>query len=407
MVPRVDGRAGLLSKRVHHPNLKKVLTQFRSVYIAFDQHPSFKGASTHINHMCKVLSECYGPTLLLTVRGVLDDIRTDSIYQQTFESDEPNLLKRANAFSHWIDGLLSEQYNLQIGHFRDVWGGMAVLKHPHITPIFEVNGFPSIELPVRFPQVGVETLEKLKTLELHCLRRAAQLITPSYTIKNHIVARGIQSDKVEVIPNGATLPAKNAKHADLPKDYIVYMGALQPWQGVDTLLRSLRYLADKKEMQLVICSSHNENRSKPFRKFTEKLGVEKQVIWKYQLGKEELQQVMQHAMLSVAPLKECSRNIEQGCSPLKIFESMACGVPVVASDLPAVREIIEHNENGILVRADRPAELARGIRILLDYPDFRKNLGEKAQQTIEDRFTWTRSEQQLRRVYESIFDYSF
>lgn len=357
--------------------------------------------------MCKVLSVCYGPTLLLTVKGTLDDVRSDLIYQQTFESDEPNLLKRANAFSHWVDDLLTEQYNLQIGHFRDVWGGMAVLKHPHITPIFEVNGFPSIELPVRFPQLGAETLEKLKTLELYCLRHAAQLITPSHTIKNHIVARGIKSDKVEVIPNGATLSEKKARHTDLPQDYIVYIGALQPWQGVDTLLRSMRYLADKKEMQLVICSSHHENRSKPFRKFAEKLGIESQLTWLYQLTKADLQQVIQHAMLSVAPLKECSRNIEQGCSPLKIFESMACGVPVVASDLPTVREIIEHNENGMLVRADRPAELARGIRILLDYPDFRKNLGEKARQTIEDRFTWTRIEHDLQRVYEGVFSYSF
>ncbi len=380
---------------------------FRSVYVAFDQHPSYKGASTHIDHMCRVLSECHGPTLLLTVKGAQDEIRTEAIHQETFESDEVNLLKRAYAFSHWVNQILVNQYHLQIGHFRDVWGGMAVLQHAHITPVFEVNSFPSIELPVRFPDLGIDTIEKLKTLEVYCLQKAEKIITPSYTICENISKRGVAEQKIVVLPNGANVPANVVKNPKLPTNYLVYVGALQPWQGVDTLFRAMRYLPDIPELKLVVCSSHPENRAKPFRKFAEKLGIQDQVIWRYQLEKEELQGVIQHALLSVAPLRECSRNINQGCSPLKIFESMACGVPVVASDLPVVREIISHNENGVLVRADRPAELARAIRILLEYPDFRKRLGENAKQTIEEKFTWSRIENELQTIYTHIFSYSF
>jgi glycosyltransferase involved in cell wall biosynthesis len=156
-----------------------------------------------------------------------------------------------------------------------------------------------------------------------------------------------------------------------------------------------------------LCSSHNENHVKPFRKFAEKLGVQHQLIWKYQLDKPELRQILQHALLSVAPLTECSRNIEQSCSPLKIFESMASGVPVVGSDLPVVREIISPDKDGMLVRAGRPAELARAIRIAVDYPEFRKQLGERALQTIQDRFTWAAIQEKLRHTYENIFSYSY
>lgn len=371
---------------------------FRSVYIAFDSHPSYKGASTHIYHMAKTLSECFGPTLLLTLKGEEDEIRTQTIYQSCFESLEPNLLKRAQDFSKWADLQLAQQYNLEVGHFRDVWGGMAVLNHPHILPVFEVNSFPSIELPMRFSQLTATTLEKIEALENLCLFQAKQIITPSHTIRTAIVRRGVIDEKIEVIPNGAT-PLQKTTSSPLTEKYIVYVGALQPWQGVDVLFRAMKYLRDKKDLHLVVCCSHAENKSKPYKKFAEKLGIADQVIWKYQLQKKELEKVIQHALLSVAPLTECSRNIEQGCSPLKIFESMACGVPVVASDLPVVREIISHNINGVLVRPGRPAEIARAIRILLDFPQQRQKLGESARNTISESYTWSCIQQHLKKCY--------
>jgi glycosyltransferase involved in cell wall biosynthesis len=377
------------------------------VYVAFDQHPSYKGASTHIHHMCKVLSECFGPTLLLTVTSDQSPIRTEAIHQLTFDSDEPNLLKRANEFTGWVHDQLNQHYNLLVGHFRDVWGGMAILNHPHITPLYEANGFPSIELPMRYPQLHTDTIQKLIDLENYCLYRAQQIITPSRTIQQHIISRGIASEKIQVLPNGADIPAVAEPHDDLPAKYIVYAGAFQAWQGVDVLLKAMRYLEDKKNLPLVLCSSHTENHIRHFKKFAEKLGIQNQVIWKYQLAKPELQQILQHALVSVAPLIECSRNIEQGCSPLKIFESMACGVPVIASDLPVVREIISANQNGILVRAGRPAELARAIRITIDFPEFRTRLGNNARQTIQNQFTWQSIEHKLHSIYSNIFSYAY
>jgi len=379
---------------------------FRSVYIAFDSHPSYKGASTHIHHMTTTLAECYGPTLLLTLKGEGEEIRTSTIYQSCFESLEPNLLKRAQAFSLWVHAQLAQQYNLEIGHFRDVWGGMPILKHPHILPIYEVNSFPSIELPMCFSYLTSITLEKLKALENHCLLEAKQVITPSHTIRDAIVRRGIMPDKIEVIPNGATLLQKVTSTPRAEK-YIVYVGALQPWQGVDVLFRAMKYLRDKDDLQLVVCCSHTEHKSKPYKKFAEKLGITDQVVWKYQLSKPALQKIIQHALLSVAPLTECSRNIEQGCSPLKIFESMACGVPVVASDLPVVREIISHNVNGVLVRPGRPAEIAKAIRILLDYPEQRQQLGQKARQAIAESYTWSFIQQNLKACYLNLLAKQF
>jgi glycosyltransferase involved in cell wall biosynthesis len=94
------------------------------------------------------------------------------------------------------------------------------------------------------------------------------------------------------------------------------------------------------------------------------------------------------------------RNLSQGCAPLKILESMADGVAVVASDLPAVRELITDGHDGRLVPADRPANLARALRILLEYPELRERLGTNARTTVENRLTWDLS---LRRLRDEVY----
>jgi len=356
--------------------------------------------------MCEVLAKVHPPLLLLTLKGNEPLLHTELIHQFVFESDEENVLKRASDFKHWVKEVLNQQYNLVVGHFRDIWGGMAVLESPHIRSVYEVNGLPSIELPYRFPFIANETLEKIARMELRCLQQAVAVITPSHTTRKCLQARGCSEDKVTVIPNGAIVPPPLPRRLNLPEKYLIYIGALQPWQGFDILLKSLRYIQDL-SVSLVVCSSYTEHQTRPYRKFSERLEVSDRVIWLYQLDKVNLNGVIQHALFSVAPLTECSRNIEQGCSPLKILESMACSTPVIASQLPVVEEIIEQNVDGLLFRAGRPAELARAIRIAVDYPDRTVQLGEQARKKIQQQFTWQQSHRVLKDVYDSISTFSF
>jgi glycosyltransferase involved in cell wall biosynthesis len=127
------------------------------------------------------------------------------------------------------------------------------------------------------------------------------------------------------------------------------------------------------------------------------------MVWRTALEEAELGPIRAHALVSLAPLGECARNLSQGCAPLKILESMADGVAVVASDLPAVRELVTDGHDGRLVPADRPADLARALRILIEYPELRARLGANARRTVAERLTWDRSLQRLREeVYRNL-----
>ena len=87
---------------------------------------------------------------------------------------------------------------------------------------------------------------------------------------------------------------------------------------------------------------------------------------------------------------------------------MACGVPVVASDIPVVREIITENHDGKLVRPDRPAELSRSLRFIIDYPEYAAKIKENALKTIKSKFMWEQKKKELFDIYSELvrFDYA-
>ena len=320
--------------------------------------------------------------------GVVDVLR--------YTSEDENFLDRALGFGRELSTVIDAMPELELAHFRDPWSGAAIALRPHdYATVYEVNALPSIELPHLF-DVGGATLEKIRALELACCAEADRVITPSRTTAGCLTGLGVDAQKIRVIPNGADLYERG------DGDYILYFGSPQSWQGIETLLRAFARLADFPNLRLVICASRETKAWKPYEKLAEKLGV--RIEWHYALPEEELAQITRNAFLSVAPLTDCARNAEQGCAPLKILESMACGVAVVASDLPPVRELIRHRENGWLVHPDRPAELARALRILIEHPELARELGAAARRTIEENFTWARSLAALRSEYRTLVE---
>jgi glycosyltransferase involved in cell wall biosynthesis len=381
----------------------------RALYAAFDRFPSRKGAAVHIDRFARALFAHAGGGLLYVLGG--DDLPArqiegaGSIEIVRFARAIPNFLQRALAYSARLSDLLDQAgATLELCHFRDPWSGVPVVSRPRgYAAIYEVNGLPSIELPFAFPGINPATLRKVRADEERCWTLADAVVVPAQTIRASLVRLGCPAAKITVVPNGAEpSPPDTPRPAGAPARYLLYFGALQPWQGIATLLRAFARLADYADLALVICAARESRELRQHQTLAERLGVGARVVWRWALSAAELAPWRAHALLSVAPLTECARNLEQGCAPLKILESMADGVPVVASDLPAVREIVTDGVDGRLVPPDRPAELARAIRLLVDYPAERDALGRAARATIERRFTWETSLRRLADVYSQL-----
>jgi glycosyltransferase involved in cell wall biosynthesis len=386
----------------------------RALYAAFDRFPSTKGAAVHIGEWADELFTASGGGLLhvlgggelpsyqleaaTPVRGPVEIVR--------FGAQIPNLGDRIDAYRASLAAVVdAHRDTLELVHVRDPWSAGVVLADPdrRARVVFEVNGLPSVELPYRYRHLGEATLAKFRDLERRCLAGADRVVVPSDVLAERVVASGADPGAVVVIRNGARVPdAVPPRPAGAPDRYLVYVGALQAWQGIDTLLRAFARLADLEDLRLVVCASTPPRTSRGYRRVAARLGIADRVDWYHRIPHREIAGWLAHAAASIAPLADCSRNVDQGCCPLKILESMAAGTPVIASDLAVVRELVTDGEHGRLVAPDRPAELARAARILLEYPDRCRELGLAARRHVEASLTWDRSRAALRAVYADL-----
>ena len=387
-----------------------LLTSPRSLYAAFDRFPTRKGASTHIARFAPCLFDHAGGGLLYVMGDAtlpVQQLERESwgdVEILRFSLPVENFLERAAAFGACLAHVLDEAHDtLTMAHFRDPWSGVPILSRPHrYASVFEVNALPSIELPHAYPGIAPRTLEKIRATEMFCLQQCDAVVTPSRTTRALLESLGVPPAKITVVPNGAELIAASPRPPDAPRKYLLYFGAMQSWQGVDTLLRAFARLADLDDLHLVICGAQRSRDARRSERFAQRLGLQSRILWRWELPMGELASWIANAELSLAPLRACARNVTQGCAPLKILESMAAGVAVVASDLPPVRELISDGIEGRLIAPDRPAELARAIRVLMAYPDQRRAMGERGRARIAGEFSWQRSLQALRDVYRRI-----
>jgi glycosyltransferase involved in cell wall biosynthesis len=89
--------------------------------------------------------------------------------------------------------------------------------------------------------------------------------------------------------------------------------------------------------------------------------------------------------------------------PVKLFEYMCAGIPVIVSDFPVCREIVDGAKCGILVNPLDPAETARAVEFLLTHPEEAAEMGRRGYQAVRERYSWANEEKTLLRFYSDLF----
>ncbi len=119
------------------------------------------------------------------------------------------------------------------------------------------------------------------------------------------------------------------------------------------------------------------------------------------LGRNEIAQVLSRAMAGLVVLHPLENYLD--ALPVKMFEYMSAGIPIIASNFPLWKEIIEGNQCGICVDPINPAEIAAAIQLILDDPDEAKRMGENGRQAVEEKYNWQQECEVLLKIYEDLF----
>ncbi|MBE0683464.1 MAG: glycosyltransferase family 4 protein [Anaerolineales bacterium] len=389
------------------------------LYTAFDIVPSPKGASTHILHNIRgLVNGQFDVHLITPTDGLLptEDTIAGARVTRIPQDLTQNFLARAVHFGKSVSAHLALHPGYQVVHFRNIWDGFHIARNKTklgYKTLFEVNGLPSIELKYHYPGLDSELMAKIKEQEIATLHLSDAIICPSRVTRDYIASLGLNPSTslrtrrklVTVIPNGVSpsdFSATPLPHRDGRAPVLLYIGTLADWQGLDIVIKALPKILEQKPVHLHIVGRGRSRQRKMLARQIRKLGIEEHVFVQPAVPHHEIPGLIANADICVAPLGLNDRNVTQGACPIKVLEYMAGGRPLLASNMPIVRELVREDVDALLFSPNDPDDLARQALALLNDFDLSQRLAESASQRVLTNFTWHQSQKKLLRVYEKL-----
>jgi len=274
--------------------------------------------------------------------------------------------------------------------------------------VYESHGYAPVvsgllpELLSTASRISSRKARRLARRERHVWRHAEGYVTITTALARDLQERIGSLRDVHVVPDGARVdPARTfdwTGPSALP--VVTYAGHLYPWKGVDMLLDALALTPG---LRARIVGGHAaEPDLGRLQTRARDLAIADRVEF---TGFQPPGTVARHlhaADALVLPNRATTMSARY-TSPLKLFEYLAAGRPIVASDLPALREILRDNENARLVPPDDPRALADALRAVTQDPALAVRLARGAFETAAE-YSWTRRAERLETVLRTAID---
>jgi glycosyltransferase involved in cell wall biosynthesis len=205
-----------------------------------------------------------------------------------------------------------------------------------------------------------------------------------------------------VVPNGvdaeafARLPDPVATRArlGLPNDRPIlgFAGSLRPWHGLDLAIDALPELPDA----VLVVAGDGQIRTE-LESQARARDVTDRIRWLGQLDHSQVPGFLAALDVALVPYPALE---DFSFSPLKVFEYLAAGVPIVAADIGQVRTVLEEGRWGTLVPPGDPSALAAGVRAVLDDPGRCREVAAEARTMVLEEHSWVRRARQLTDLFE-------
>ena len=353
-------------------------------YLSHAEIPSRKAHSVHIMKMCSAFSaENIEVDLIVANNNNNKSQASENPYE--FYSVEPDFsIQNVKWFSslpgkYYLFGLMSAlksvrlKPNLVYGRFLfGVWGALILGKNV----VFEAHS----------DLFNRDTLHHRMSSHLVTSKRCKGIVVISQALKKAWVDEFPDVEpKIHVAHDGADSRAKTSDFSFKTENTTVaYAGSMQRGKGMELIAELIPLCPD---IKFVIAGGSDEE----VRNWKQKIGQQPNVDFKGFIPHSDVQRVLSDADILLAPFQEhvnVGEEISRWMSPLKIFEYMAANRPVICSDLPVLREVLENGNNALLVPGDEPMKWKAAIEELINQPQKAEQLATNGFNEFVDKYTW-------------------
>jgi glycosyltransferase involved in cell wall biosynthesis len=232
--------------------------------------------------------------------------------------------------------------------------------------------------------------------EKRALNEADFFVTNSGGTKKGLIDYfGISNENIEIVHNGVNLNnfyKRKIEKNDLLKDYnfsagdkiIIYTGSFKEWKGVEYLIKSAKYIRIN-NYKIFIIGGYGDDLIR-IKELVRSLECDNKIIIKGFIQQEELLKLLSISDLAIIPN---NKSIEGSnyTSPIKTFEYLAMGLPIIASSLPAMHEILTENKNVLFFEPENEKDLGLKISMLLNNKELLMKISKNNLKKAKE-FSW-------------------
>lgn len=221
-------------------------------------------------------------------------------------------------------------------------------------------------------------------LEKACYRKAVQVVVVTRGIYNRLAERGIPTDKLRFVPNGANTDLftfhpdgreRVRRELALDQKFVaIYAGIHGLAQGLETVLDAARILQTVPDIHILMIGDGPKKAE--IQSLAASYNLPNLTLLP-EKPREIIPDYLSAADVALIPLKKA--NIFMGALPSKIFDAWACARPVLLSIDGEAREVVENVNGGIFIPPEDPAKMAEALISLRDSPLGRQSMGENGQ----------------------------
>lgn len=191
---------------------------------------------------------------------------------------------------------------------------------------------------------------------------------------------------IYIVPNGANTDIFNPNAINnykISKPYVVFFGALAAWQGIDTLLAAVNLSEWPEDLKLVIMGDGIE------RATVEKTAEQNsKIVYLGRIPYKNVPGVIVNSIAGLSPKNNKASRSNTGIYPLKLFETLACAVPIIVTDFPGQADIVRKYNCGVVISPENPKALAEAIKYLYNNLKVRREIGKNGYEIIKKEHSW-------------------
>ncbi len=274
--------------------------------------------------------------------------------------------------------------------------------------VYEVRGFLEESWLSRDPSRSVDDAfyQAERASETECMLAADLVVTLGETMRADIEARGVPRERLLVVPNAVDesfldpLPSGDEVRKGLgigPEEFVVgTTTSCFGYEGLDVLLDAVAAMRERGERAHALVVGDGPELA-TLRDRARRLGLTGAAHFPGRVPADRVRH--HHAALDVFAVPRLDERVCRMVTPLKPVEAMAGGLPVVASDLPALREIVEPGVSGELIPAGESARLADVLTNLAYSHQKRTSYGQAGQERVGANRTWTEAAYRYSQAY--------